>query len=163
MWSGNVTEEGLATALVGPATLTELASALEPSAGHVLLSGHRPLAGAGWIEARVPLTSDQALRPNLLRVSRLQFDALLTTDEFLGVVERLDGVGGLVRQFAKLPSDDVNLDDPRATVRMARYRAFGLRVGFDLPHARESALIFAIDEETLSMALSRLGLSANGN
>src|SRR5690348_1723121 len=147
MGSRNVTEEGLATALVGPATLTELASALEPSAGHVLLSGHSPLTGTGWIEARVPLTSDEALQPNPLRVSRLRFDALFTTDGFLGVVERLDDVGGLVRQFAKLPGDDLNLDDPRAAVRMARYRAFGLRIGFDLPHARESALIFALDEE----------------
>jgi len=41
------------------------------------------------------------------------FDALFTIDEFLGVVERLDGAGGLVRQFAKPPSDHLNLDDPR--------------------------------------------------
>lgn len=66
-------------------------------------------------------------------------------------------MGGLVRQFAKPPRHDLSFDDQRAAVRMARYRAFGLRVGFDLPRARESALIFAVGEETLSMALGRLG------
>jgi hypothetical protein len=78
--------------------------------------------------------------------------------EFLGVVDRLGGVGGFVRQLAKPPRHNPSFDDRRAAVRTARYRAFGLRVGFDLPHAREDALIFAIDEETLSAALSRLGL-----
>jgi hypothetical protein len=127
-----------------------------------MLSEHSPLNGAGWIEAMVPLTPDQALQPSLLRVSRLRFAALFTTDEFLGVVDRLGGVGGLVRQLAKPPRHDLSFDDRRATVRIARYRALDLRVGFDLPHARENALIFAIDEETLSTALSRLGLSASG-
>jgi hypothetical protein len=158
LWSRSLTEEGLATALVGPATLSELAAALEPSGGHVMLSGHSPLGGAGWIEAMVPLTPDQALQPDVLRVSRLQFDALLATGQFLDAAERLRHVGGLVRQFAKPPRHDVSFDDRRAAVRMSRYRAFDLRVGFDLPHARESALIFSVEEATLSTALSRLGL-----
>jgi hypothetical protein len=158
VWSRSVTEEGLVTALVGPATLPKLAAAWEPSRGHVTLTGHSPLTATGWTEAMVPLTPEQLLQPRVLRVARLQFDALLDTDEFLDTVEQLGRLGGLVHQFGKPPRYDLRFDDSRPTARLARYRAFDLRVGFDLPHAQESALIFAVTDEALNEAFNRLGL-----
>jgi hypothetical protein len=152
-----LTFEGLATAVVGPATLPGLAAVLDPSGGYVMLSGHNPLPDVGWTDALVPLTPDQVRRPGLLRVARLQFDAVFDTVEFLDAVDGLAVFGGLVRQFAMQPRSDIDFDDPRAPVRATRYRAAGLQVGFDLPHAQESAVVFALEVGLLDAALERLG------
>jgi hypothetical protein len=112
LWSRSVTPDGLATALVGPATLPELAVALDPQTNHVLFSEHVPIAGTGWTEALVPLTADVALQPTRLRISRLRYDALFETQEFLQTVDQISQFGARVRQFTKLPRADVNFDDP---------------------------------------------------
>jgi hypothetical protein len=81
-----VTSEGLASALVGPATLPELAVALDHEAQYVVLSAHAPIAGTGWAEALVPLSAETALAPTRLRVAHLRYDALFETGDFLATV-----------------------------------------------------------------------------
>ena len=140
--------------MVGPATLPELATALDPQGSHVLLSAHALMAGCDWAELALPLNSDAS--PRHMHVARLSFDALFDTRDFLHVVDQLDRHGADVRQFDTRPRADVRFDDTRAAVRVARYRAFGLRVGIHLPHRNEVANIVTLDEASLDEALGRL-------
>lgn len=133
-----------------------LARALEPGAGHVLLSGYGPFTGTDWIESVVPLTDDAALEPIRLRVTHLSYDALFDTMEFVRVVDRMGQHGARVLQFTVAPRADVDFEAARASVRVHRYRAFGLRVGIDLPHRGEVANLFALSEQVLDSALERL-------
>jgi hypothetical protein len=77
-------------------------------------------------------------------VARLTYDILLDLHEFLEMVDSLGRNGATVRQFAKLPRANLNFDDPRVDVRIQRYRAFGLRLGVDLPHPHEVANLVAL-------------------
>jgi hypothetical protein len=142
--------------MVGPTTLPELSAALDPTVGHVLLTGHAPLAGVGWVESRVPLSGDPATQPFPLHVTRLTYDALFGICRFLDAVQHLSRFGALVHQLAKCPPPTVSFDDPRGAVRAARYRAFDLVIGFDLPHQGEVANLIALSTDQLDHALARL-------
>jgi hypothetical protein len=68
--------------MVGPATLPELAAAIDPQGPHVLLSAHAPTAGSTWTEWLLPLTADVAVEPRRLRVANLSYDVLFNTQDF---------------------------------------------------------------------------------
>ena len=155
VWSTNALDNGLFTALVGPTTLPELAVALDPKAPFVLLSDHTPVAG-GWHEVLVPFTARQGLQPVRATVRRLTFDVLLDTAAFLRLVPDLAEFGATVRQFRKRPRADVDFDDARAGPRAAKYRAHGLTVSFELPHAHETALLVCIGKAELQATLTRI-------
>lgn len=156
IWSRGQTAAGLASATVGPATLPELALALDPDVPHVMLSDHGPFSGTAWTEALVPLTDEQALRPMRLRVTHLRYDLLLDVHEFLRVVDQVGERGAVVRQFARLPRPDLDYDDSRPDVRAARYRAFGLHLAIYLPHPHEVANLVALSDAILDASLERV-------
>jgi hypothetical protein len=161
--------------MVGPATLPELAAAIDPQGPHVLLSAHAPTAGSTWTEWLLPLTADVAVEPRRLRVANLSYDVLFNTQDFLQAVDQLDlqavdqldlqavdqldQFGVHVLQFTRLPRADVSFEDPRPAVRATRYRAFGLRIGIDLPHRNEVANVVTLDDPSLDDALIRLGIA----
>ena len=144
--------------LRSPWWTSRIVRGLDHEAQYVVLSPHAPIAGTGWAEALVPLSAETALAPTRLRVARLRYDALFETGDFLATVHELTRFGGLVRQFSTPPRADVDLDDPRTSVRVARYRAFQLRVGIDLPHPREVANLVALSDDLLDESLDRLRL-----
>lgn len=160
VWETNALDNGLYTALVGPTTLPELAVALDSEAPFVLMSDHTAVAG-GWHEVLVPFTARQGLQPIRATVRRLTFDVLLDTAAFLGLVSDLAQpdvaqLGVRVRQFRKRPRADVHFDDPRPGPRAAKYRAYGLTVGFELPHAHEVAMLTCVGEAELQATLARI-------
>jgi hypothetical protein len=160
VWETNALDNGLFTAMVGPTTLPELAVALDPHAPFVLLSDHTPVAG-GWHEVLVPFTARQGLQPVRATVRRLSFDALLDTAAFLRLVPELTQpdlaqLGATVRQFRKRPRADVHFDDPRPGPRAAKYRAFGLTIGIELPHAHEVAMLTCVEEAEFQATLTRI-------
>jgi hypothetical protein len=155
VWSTNALDNGLFTAMVGPTTLPELAVALDPEAPFVLLSDHTPVAG-GWHEVLVPFTARQGLQPVRATVRRLSFDVLLDTAAFLRLVPDLAQFGATVWQFCKRPRADTHFDDPRPGPRAAKYRAHGLTVSIELPHAHEVAMLTCVGEAELQAALTRI-------
>jgi hypothetical protein len=100
----------------------------------------------------LPLNPDTS--PRRLRIAHLSFDALFDTGEFVHVVDQLSRYGADIRQFNKCPRPGLRFDDPRPAVRVARYRAFGLRVGINLPHRNEVANIVTLDEASLDEVLN---------
>lgn len=158
LWSRTLTPEGLFSAMVGPATLPELAHAFDPHTGYVLLSEHAPLDSADWRECLVPLTEADRLGPTRLAVARLSFDVLFEVSEFLSIAGKLGRHGALAMQFAKRPRADLNFNDPRSSVRIRRYRAFELRLKVDLPHPGEVAHLVSLSSQALDDALQRLAL-----
>lgn len=160
VWETNALDNGLFTALVGPTTLPELAVALDPEAPFVLMADHTPVAG-GWHEVLVPFTARQGLQPIRATVRRLTFDVLLDTAAFLRLVPDLAQPdlaqrGVRVRQLRKRPRADVHFEDPRPGPRAAKYRAYGLTVGFELPHAHEVAMLTCLGEAEFEAALARI-------
>ncbi|MEV4266970.1 hypothetical protein [Kribbella sp. NPDC049584] len=83
-------------------------------------------------------------------------DALLGTSEFVELAGKLGDACTQVMQFRLKPRSDVNYEDARQHVRVARYRAAELTIRIDLPHARETALITAVDPHELGAATARL-------
>jgi hypothetical protein len=160
IWDRKDSEGGLSTALVGPMSMVEVVAALDPAAEYVLLPDFTPVQGAGWADVMVPLTPDRALRPDRAKVSRVSMNLLLPTAEFTEIAGELAEYGVLLLQFRTEPRPEVDYNDVRPKVRFERYKAAGLTVRIELPHARESALMSATNAQDLSAALGRLGLPA---
>ncbi|RZS41197.1 hypothetical protein EV193_103517 [Herbihabitans rhizosphaerae] len=151
------TTGGLCTALVGAATVPDLAAALDPAERYVLLPEFTPLQG-DWQDALIPMSPGRGTSPVKVTVKRVAADVLLETSAFLELAPELFALGCTALQFRDPPRAFTNYDDERPHARAARYRSAGLTVRFDLPHARESALLTTTDEESLRAALTRLGV-----
>jgi hypothetical protein len=157
-WGRQTRDDGLVTAMVGPTTVSRLASVFDPSAPWILLTDFRP-GLKGWQQVRVPLLSRQLMDPVPATVRMLGFEVLLSTEQFLALAPELDDGGLLARQFTKRPDDRVQF--PHARVPANRYRAFGLVVGIDLPHAHEVAQVVATSDERLDRALNAFTEATN--
>jgi hypothetical protein len=147
------TDDGLVTAAVGPTTVPDLAAALDPAAPWVLVSAVGPLLGPGWTRAAVPTAAADALRPPgphgpPAGVRAAGRDRGVPRPGCL-----LAGHGVRAHQLTRRPDDRVDLS---GAVPRARYLAFGLVVGVDLPHAHGTAQLVTTDDEAMGAALRRL-------
>jgi hypothetical protein len=158
IWNRRDAVGELSSALVSPLTMPDVVAALDPAAAYILLPGFTPIQGTAWVDVAVPLTAERARRPEQAAVSRVSMDLLLPTERFVEIAGELAEYGVLLLQFRSEPRAQVDYNDARPKARYERCKAAGLTVRIDLPHARETALISAIDATGLSAAFGRLGL-----
>ncbi|PZF79480.1 hypothetical protein [Jiangella anatolica] len=155
VWGPHVSEAGLHTVGTEPATVPELAAALDPDAPWVLLPRFTPIDGRTWQDAVVPWWPGRA-EPIPATVRRMSIDLLLPTAEFLRLAPDLADAGIELLQFRQRPRPDIDyVEVTNAHARAARLRMSELTIGIDLPHAGEVAQLAATSAADLDAAIER--------
>ena len=151
-------EDGLVSVMIDSVTVPGLAAVFDPEAPWIVLSGMGPGVGPDWALMKIPLLGTQLMNPVPATVRMVNYELLISPQEFLDLAPSLCERGLWARQFTKRP-ENVWFGTDDTPPPADRLRAFGFTVGVHLLHPRESAQIKAASDDGLEAALSRLGLA----
>jgi hypothetical protein len=154
-----VRTDGSASVPIWSGRLSELATVMDPQIPFVVVEGHLALGMTQWSTAAVPLSSRSAERPRTWRARRLSFDLLLTPAELIETAEELgDAVhgGALLWQAGRCPPPTFSLEEKTGQARSTAAHGLDIRLVLDLPHAGETALLWALTPDLLHQAMHRL-------
>lgn len=150
--------DGWFSLAVWPGHLSELAVALNPELGFVVLEDHAAV-GATWRSMSVPLNESETGFVTDVAVRLVRMDLLMTTDQFRRDASKLqianDG-GALIWQTSRKPPPSFRLSEKDGQARAAAVHNLDIRLIIDLPHDGEVAVIAAPSEAEARAAGARL-------
>ena len=144
------------TAAVHGASPSDLVCAFDPALPHVVIEGHSPVP-PGWHSLEIPLAEGHG--PIGLRsVRRVRFDLLLSPQEAIASASELDGAdhGGLFAWQAATVPTHLTLSVLDGDAREAARRSAGVTLMIDLPHRKETAVLWSPERTALEAAIVRL-------
>ncbi len=123
-----------------------------------MIEGHSPI-GAGWHAHPVALTGDPtSMRTRTVR--GIRFDLCLSPQEAIDAGPELDhsDQGWLYAwQVPRKPPQHLMLSQKHGPARRSAMRGVAVTLLIDLPHRRETAVLWSPDRRQLEAALNRLG------
>jgi hypothetical protein len=149
--------DGSWTVGIHEAVASDLVWAFDPGQPFVVVEGHSP-AGFGWHAVPIPLTGTTA-STKLRTVRRTRFDLLLSPQELIDAGPELDvaDAGWLYAwQTPNPPPQNLILSDRTDRGRRAAMQGAGVSLLIDLPHRKETAVLWSPTHGHLHAALDRL-------
>jgi hypothetical protein len=135
-----------------------LVRAFDPDLQYVVIEGHSPV-DAGWHVLPMALTGNlTSIRTRTVR--RVRFDICVSPQEAIDAGSELDesDQGWLYAwQVPLKPPSDLMLSQKQGRSRVAAMRGVGVTLLIDLPHRRETSVLWSPDRHLLNTALDRLG------
>lgn len=124
---------------------------LAPELPYVWITNHSPKS-YGWWKTQLPLSSHTPLRTVLAR--GIQFDLLLSYQEFMDWLEDFAEFGFILYQTVKPVPDSLRLESiaERSQIRVLVQN--GVKTGFILPHPEEVAVFWSSELSIIRRALS---------
>ncbi len=147
----NEQDDGSFCLALAPCTSRVLAYLLDPSARIIWLVNHWPHRTIQWWQAPVPLTTTDAAR--LLRVRNLSYDLEMDRDTFLSELPQFEEFGMDLYQLTRSVPDSLRVEHLTEKVRRRVLIQNGAVSHFQLPHAGEVAVFWAISRQILERAL----------
>lgn len=151
-------DDGIWSVGVWPAHLSEVARAVDPAVGVVVVEGHG-VVGWGWRTLATPLSAALPSSARPWTVRRMSLDLLLTPAQLVEVAPELQAAtdgGALVWQSTRRPPDGFALGSKDGHGRAAAMRGLDIRLVIDVPHDGEVAVLLSPTEALLRAALERL-------
>lgn len=150
--------DGWWTVTVWPGHLSELAAALNPEFGFVVLEDHVAV-GSDWRTVPVPVNESDKGFVNDVAARFVRMDLLMTPEQFRRDASKLqdasDG-GAFIWQTSRRPPVSFRLSDKGGHARTAAVQRLGIRLIIDLPHDGEVAVVAAASEAEARAAATRI-------
>ncbi|MFB7719447.1 hypothetical protein [Nocardia sp. NPDC056100] len=136
---------------------SELVRAFDPALLYVVIEGHSP-ARPGWHRLPIALSGNgESIRPRTVR--GIRFDLCVSPREAIEAGPELDesDQGRLYAwQVPTEPPDYLVLSDKEGRSRRAAMDGIGVALLIDLPHRRETAIVWGSSRDVLESAVERL-------
>ncbi|GAB2532679.1 hypothetical protein GCM10027167_41980 [Nocardia heshunensis] len=136
---------------------SDLVRAFDPELPYVVIEGHSPVT-PGWHILPMALTGNpESIRTRTIR--RIRFDICLSPKELIEAGPQLDesDQGWLYAwQVPTEPPSHLALSTKEGRPRRAAMRGIGVTLLIDLPHRRETALLWSPNRHLLDAASQRL-------
>jgi hypothetical protein len=139
----NKTEDGMYSIMLNVCTTSVLRHLLDPVVPYVWIHNHIPDTTIHWWKADVPVNSEAYLSGADVRL--VQYDLLMSTDEFLAKLDFFLGSGiSLSQMNQKVPNSLWIESIPAHSVNKVLMQN-GMKNRFYLPHAMEVANFRSVD------------------